>query len=277
MLCMDSATQRATATLRMTRLMLLAAPLLLVLGILAYAVVNHRVEDSISSYYLGPARDLFVAMLVATGVLLVAYRGEGLEDYALNLAGFYAVFVALVPTQLASTLAALDPGDAQRLVLSVRIGVVAVLLVSACLLVISVRAAGWLHRHFRHSRLTMLLGWGSSAGLLAFLALLAWRTVQGTDFAWVHGMAAFLMIASMGVAIASHLGAGAWCPQDYSGGKRRHYALLLVLMVSGLAAWPVLKLAGISQALFVVEWFEILLFAWFWLLESRRLWHEPAP
>ena len=53
-------------TLRYVRLMLLVVPLLLIVAILIYAVVNHRIEDSISSYYLGPARDLFVAMVVAT-------------------------------------------------------------------------------------------------------------------------------------------------------------------------------------------------------------------
>lgn len=84
-------------TLRYVRLMLLVVPLLLIVAILIYAVVNHRIEDSISSYYLGPARDLFVAMVVATGILLVVYSGAPMEDLALNLAGFYAMFVALVP------------------------------------------------------------------------------------------------------------------------------------------------------------------------------------
>lgn len=45
-------------TLRYVRLMLLVVPLLMVVAIIIYALVNHRVEDSISSYYLGPARDL---------------------------------------------------------------------------------------------------------------------------------------------------------------------------------------------------------------------------
>ena len=40
-----------------------------------------------------------VGALFAIAACLVAYQGVGLlEDYALNGAGFYAVFVALVPT-----------------------------------------------------------------------------------------------------------------------------------------------------------------------------------
>lgn len=62
-------------TLRYVRLMLLVIPLLLLVAILIYGILTGRIEDSISSYYLGPTRDLFVAMLVATGVLLVVYKG----------------------------------------------------------------------------------------------------------------------------------------------------------------------------------------------------------
>ncbi|GAA3298615.1 hypothetical protein [Glutamicibacter nicotianae] len=61
------------STLRYVRLMLLVVPLLLVVAIVIYGIANQRIEDSLSSYYLGPARDLFVAMLVTTGVLLVVY------------------------------------------------------------------------------------------------------------------------------------------------------------------------------------------------------------
>src|SRR5690606_16488599 len=111
-------------TLRYVRLMLLVVPLLLVVAILIYGLVNQRIEDSLSSYYLGPARDLFVAMLVTTGALLVVYSGEELEDYALNLAGFYAMFVALVPTKLGETLSTLSPGDQSKLILSVRVAIV---------------------------------------------------------------------------------------------------------------------------------------------------------
>lgn len=263
-------------TLRYVRLMLLVVPLLLVVAIVIYGIVNHRIEDSLSSYYLGPARDLFVAMLVTTGALLVVYTGEGLEDYALNLAGFYAIFVALVPTRLGDTLASLGAADRARLILSVQVAVVAVLVVSLVFMWLGYRTDNWPHRALFHSKLTRLLGVISTLLLIGFVMLLLWRTVEAEQFAGVHASAAFLLIISMGTAIASHLGHKQICATDTSGGKKIHYGIILCLMVLGLAAWPILLAVGIKEALFIVEWFQIGLFSYFWYLESRRLWNPAA-
>ncbi len=69
-------------TLRYLRLMLLVIPLLLLVAIAWYACWTGRIWESISSYYLGPARNLFVAMMVSTGVLLVVYKSLALESTA---------------------------------------------------------------------------------------------------------------------------------------------------------------------------------------------------
>jgi len=262
-------------TLRYVRLMLLVVPLLLVVAIVIYGIVNQRIEDSLSSYYLGPARDLFVAMLVTTGALLVVYSGEALEDYALNLAGFYAMFVALVPTKLGETLATLAPAEQGKLILSVRVAIIAVLIVSASFVWLGIRTSSWPHKSLAHSTLTKTLGWISAGLLAAFILLLIWRAVEGQTFAWVHASAAFLLIFSMGIAIASHLGHAPMCHEDTSGGSPNRYRIILGLMALGLIAWPILLVAGVDEALFIVEWFQIGLFAYFWYLESRRLW-DPA-
>ena len=261
-------------TLRYVRLMLLVVPLLLIVAILIYAVVNHRIEDSISSYYLGPARDLFVAMVVATGILLVVYSGTPMEDLALNLAGFYAMFVALVPTRFEASLALLDEAGRSRAVLSVRVAIIAVLIVTAVFVYLGRRTRRWPSPDLLGTprrRFLMIL-----CGLLlaAFLLLVIWRVIEGTYFAGVHITAAFLLVCSMAVAIASHLGTGGLCDGDTSGGRRTHYAAILWLMGAGLAAWPVLVWLGVRQAVFIVEWFQIGLFAYFWYLESRRLWEH---
>ncbi|ALG28420.1 hypothetical protein AOZ07_05005 [Glutamicibacter halophytocola] len=263
-------------TLRYVRLMLLVVPLLLVVAIVIYGIVNQRIEDSLSSYYLGPARDLFVAMLVTTGALLVVYSGEALEDYALNLAGFYAMFVALVPTRLGETLATLAPAEQGKLILSVRVAIVAVLIVSAAFVWLGIRTSNWPHKALMHSALTRALGWISTGLLAVFILLLIWRAFEGKTFAWVHASAAFLLIFSMGIAIASHLGHAPMCHQDTSGGSPNRYRIILGLMALGLVAWPILLVAGVDEALFIVEWFQIGLFAYFWYLESRRLWNPVA-
>ena len=263
-------------TLRYVRLMLLVVPLLLVVAIVIYGIVNQRIEESLSSYYLGPARDLFVAMLVTTGALLVVYSGEALEDYALNLAGFYAMFVALVPTRLGETLATLAPAEQGKLILSVRVAIVAVLIVSAAFVWLGIRTSSWPHKALMHSTLTRALGWISTGLLAVFILLLIWRAFEGKTFAWVHASAAFLLIFSMGIAIASHLGHAPMCHEDTSGGSPNRYRIILGLMALGLIAWPILLVAGVDEALFIVEWFQIGLFAYFWYLESRRLWDPVA-
>ena len=264
-------------TLRYVRLALLVVPLLLMVAIVIYGLLNGKVEDSISSYYLGPSRDLFVAMLVSTGVLLVVYKGAPLEDYALNLAGFYAIFVALVPTRLGQTLSALSSSAQVQLIRSVQISVVAVLIVSAVFVWLEWKTAKWTPRALHTSKLSTALSISSTVALVAFIGLLLWRSIEGTDFAGVHYAAALLLILSMGVAIASHLGREDLCAVDTSGGRPMHYAVLLILMALGIIGWFVLNALGIAQALFIVEWYEIGLFSYFWYLESRRLWEAPTP
>ena len=189
------------STLRYVRLMLLVVPLLLVVAIVIYGIANQRIEDSLSSYYLGPARDLFVAMLVTTGVLLVVYTGEELEDFALNLAGFYAMFVAVVPTRLGETLADLPIGEQRRLIFSVQVSVIAVLVVSVVFIWLGIRTSNAPHRALFQSSLTKILGLLSTLLLIAFVLLLLWGAIEGGQFAGVDGGAAFLLIFSMGIAI----------------------------------------------------------------------------
>ncbi|MGO2619496.1 MAG: hypothetical protein ACTH82_05315 [Glutamicibacter ardleyensis] len=263
-------------TLRYVRLALLVVPLLLMVAVVVYGLLNGKVEDSISSYYLGPSRDLFVAMLVSTGVLLVVYKGSPLEDYALNLAGFYAIFVALVPTRLGQTLSVLTASAQIQLIRSVQISVVAVLVVAAVFVWLEWKTNKWTPRALRTSRLSSILTISSTAALVAFIGLLLWRSIEGVDFAGVHYAAALLLILSMGVAIASHLGREDLCETDTSGGRSRHYAVLLILMALGIIGWFILHAAGVAQALFIVEWYEIGLFSYFWYLESRRLWESPT-
>ncbi|MGP5048924.1 hypothetical protein [Glutamicibacter ardleyensis] len=264
-------------TLRYVRLALLVVPLLLMVAIMIYGLLNGKVEDSISSYYLGPSRDLFVAMLVSTGVLLVVYKGAPLEDYALNLAGFYAIFVALVPTRLGQTLSSLTSSAQIQLIRSVQISIVAVLVVSAVFVWLEWNTKKWTPRALHTSKLSTILSLSSTVALVAFIGLLFWRSIEGTDFAGVHYAAALLLILSMGVAIASHLGREDLCEVDTSGGRPIHYAVLLILMALGIIGWFVLNALGIAQALFIVEWYEIGLFSYFWYLESRRLWEAPTP
>jgi hypothetical protein len=56
-------------------------------------------QTSISAYYYTPVHGYFIGGLVAIGVCLFCLKGStDLEDTLLNLAGMFALIVALVPT-----------------------------------------------------------------------------------------------------------------------------------------------------------------------------------
>lgn len=93
---------------------------MLVLGI---AIVRHwaltdlHFQGSISAYFYTPIRPVFVGVLFACGIGLVAYSSSDIvENMLLNLSGVMAFFVATIPTppdkdDLAGALAASDSMD----------------------------------------------------------------------------------------------------------------------------------------------------------------------
>jgi hypothetical protein len=186
------------------------------------------------------------------------------------------MFVALVPTKLGETLANLDAAAAQKLVHSIQVSVLALLVVATAFVWLDFKTMNWAPRALLQSTWTRVLTAASSVLLVGFLVLLVWRTIEGTEFAGVHVAAALLLISSMGIAIASHLGSGRLSATDTSGGRAPHYAGLLVLMLLGVVAWLVLTAIGVKQALFLVEWYEIALFVYFWYLETKRTWNPET-
>jgi hypothetical protein len=63
------------------------------------AVVGIELKGSMSAYYHSPMRNFFVGLLFAVGLCLYLYKGfSPRENIILNLAGVFAVGVALFPT-----------------------------------------------------------------------------------------------------------------------------------------------------------------------------------
>src|SRR5262249_27422314 len=74
----------------------LVFPIALWLG--GYWLSQLSLQSSISAYYHTPMRDLFVGTLFAVGSFLYLYKGfSAAENYALNLAGIFAVGAAVFP------------------------------------------------------------------------------------------------------------------------------------------------------------------------------------
>jgi len=75
-------------------------PFVLVLG--KMLLDGPGIQDSISAYYYTAMRDVFVGSLCAIAVFLISYRYDHTDDIAGNLAGAFAIGVALFPTQPAT-------------------------------------------------------------------------------------------------------------------------------------------------------------------------------
>jgi hypothetical protein len=73
-------------------------PFTLMLG---YFVIFHgeKIQSSISDYYYTGMRDVFVGALCGEALFLFFYRGyDKLDDWAGNIAGFFAIGIAWFPT-----------------------------------------------------------------------------------------------------------------------------------------------------------------------------------
>jgi hypothetical protein len=278
------------------RWLLICVPSLLFVVTTLTALQQGELERSISAYYGGPVRDIFVGALFAIAACLVAYQGVGLlEDYALNGAGFYAVFVALVPTGFAQLMTELqqnptpdgiEPADH---VWFLRIALTSVLVLCLVLVVREVATgkvrqlfvdvgntlANWVNRSFL--LLTALL-------LAGFLALTMWQLWSGSAAEVrmegialgpvqlsIHDLAAIFMIASLAVAVLTHT----WpfyMFRDLWPSGRFFYGVIFLLMTIGILV-PVLlaRVIAPEHVVIFIEWWEIALFAVFWGLETRRV------
>jgi hypothetical protein len=73
-----------------------ALPFVLIIG--KIILESPGISGSISAYYYSVMRDVFVGSLFATGIFLICYRYDLLDDIASTIAGICAIGVALFPT-----------------------------------------------------------------------------------------------------------------------------------------------------------------------------------
>ncbi|HSN10874.1 MAG TPA: hypothetical protein VLS51_02045, partial [Propionibacteriaceae bacterium] len=97
---MRSKGQSTIITYRALRMGVVAAAVLLMVSLVVEVVrVHGLVLTSISASFYSPVRNIFVGVLIATGMALIAIMGrEKGEDGALNLAGMLAPVIGLLPT-----------------------------------------------------------------------------------------------------------------------------------------------------------------------------------
>ena len=275
---------------------LIGLPVLLFIVTLTIGAWNRSLPSSISAYYSGSSRDVFVGVMIATAACLIAYRGTtALEEFSLNMAGFFAVFVALIPTTLASVMQELREVkerpvggfSAADYGLSLRITVFWVVIVCAVLALLTLR------RSHRTAEMFARGGWGRIFVIVAtlltalFLALLVWQlyfagpadqvTLDGLGGpAKLHNYAAIVMILLLAVAVWSHAYPDRAAKGDPTAEASDRDLLHLYKWIF-LAMTPGVVLIGLVVKLFApdhwvlaIEWWEIGWFAAFWAVETRR-------
>lgn len=253
----------AIKTWRYLRLSIVA----MVLGIFAailhsvWTVPEHCLQHSISGYYYTPVRGFLVGALVAVGVCLVALKGNTeLEDVFLNLAGAFAPVIALVPTPNLGTCAR----DIDTTGRNANVGnnMVALLVVGAVALLV----VAWLV--LREPDPPRGVGW-LAAFALWLVAVLFFAFDRPLFLKQAHNVAAVAMfLFILGVVVANAL--------DAAGDpKRNAYGVIAMLMVASILAFVVLWLAGLwLHRVFAIEAAMIGLFAVFWVIQTKELWHE---
>jgi hypothetical protein len=286
------------------RWLMFILPAVLLVVTIWTAIQQQNLERSISAYYGGPVRDVFVGVMIATAVCMIAYRGSSmLEDYTLNGAGIYATFVALVPSTLDRVLNDLgknpqpigdDPllaesgSAADDYISFLQAAITTVVVLCVLLAVIELTKFRRLARLWNVSPRNKFFIVVTSALLGVFLVVAmvqVWRS-DAVDVAmsvitrgpWqpgIHDFAAYFLIGALAVAVLSH----AW-PRVAAGRNvsqadlavAGRYKVIFVLMLAGapLVALIVYLVSPDHWTIFV-EWWEIALFCVFWLLETRRV------
>jgi hypothetical protein len=100
---------------RYLRLGMVGLLLCLAAAVLYQSLRQGRLLGSVSAYYYTPAQAFFVGGLIGLGACMIALKGMNtVEDVALNLAGVFAVIVAIVPTGRSDYEAALRACEAAR-------------------------------------------------------------------------------------------------------------------------------------------------------------------
>jgi len=253
-------------------------------------------QTSISAYYYTPARAVFVGALMAIGLSLIVIKGStGWEDVFLNVAGMLAPVVALVPignpgecwsikpeplptvrnpltnaVELAPWVEKNIENNIQALLWAGGAALLAAAVIAGIAFAVGAR---------RGERRTLADLWtGPQRGtVLSLLAVLAFLVAGAVLFAtWdrfeenAHGLAAYAMFGSLAAAaLVNALECRKFALRWYV----RLYGLIAILM--GAAALLVLVKNWHHKTL-VLEILEIGLFAGFWIVQTRELWHTTV-
>lgn len=240
-------------------------------------------QTSLSAYYYTPVRAIFVGALMAIGLALIVIKDRPVEDTALNVAGMLAPVVALVPTTKIGGCWSIEPDPdplvkgelAQWVVRNIENNFAALavagvigLVVAIALAVRDKRARRTTEQTDRNMRISARI---SGAILLIFVVLMIrWEYFK----IFAHHLAAGSMFVALNVAV---IATARWenSERKLFGWRYRHWyrALAWLMSVGGLVVWGLAALTTAHHVLVIEAW-EIVMFAAFWLVQTVDNWHE---
>ncbi len=274
-------------TYRYVRAAIAGSVLLLFMAVLLQILADGgAIQGSMSAYYYGPVRGVFVGTLVATGLALVAIKGRpGPEDILLNLAGMLAPVVAFVPTPVLATEALCREGAKRcidpEFLPGVENNMAALILIGPPILVF----AWWTSvRTDTTSRSVRLSLTGASAVWVGFAFWFFWGP-RDAFLETAHYLAAGLMFALIIVVVWVNA-----LRTDHAfrvGTTWVHYRLVyrVIAATMALALLSALVFSWATRAntdrtfplIFVLEAVVLLLFLTFWVAQTSEFWDEGLP
>ena len=262
------------------RYLRIAMPLLLLMLLTSVVIQIYSSNPdcwqlSVSAYYYTAARAVFVGSLIAVGVCLIVYRGNtDVEDVALNVAGFLAIVVALVPTVVDQTCTASNVPSPTELTRAVNNNVTALLVTGGVVMVL----LWWFRARVEpSSRVGTLALWPllvSTIGLAVFAVVFAvwtsWVQAHG------HSLAAIALFVMIVIVVLINAVGLARTSQD-NPPRKAYVNRYLWIAIAMLVSFVVIVGAHLVSSSFTLWffWLEAVLlveFAVFWVVQTVELW-----
>ncbi|MGI8802615.1 MAG: hypothetical protein ACR2KV_10650 [Solirubrobacteraceae bacterium] len=225
-----------------------------------------------------------MGVLIALGLSLIVIKGRtAREDISLNMAGLLAPVVAVVPTTDVGTCWSVAPNPlplladgrpASWVVTNIDNNFYALLATGALGLAVGLILARLVNGGFGESiqkleRTTLLSLVFTGVALAAGLAMiLYWKSF----YTEAHLLAAILLFAALIVAVISK------AVEHRAKSPRRYFPLYSAVAVLMLLGGGVIVLAeiGHEHGMLVLEAYELLLFAVFWIVQTVDNWNEEV-
>nr|WP_314841061.1 hypothetical protein [uncultured Microbacterium sp.] len=297
----DDTVTTGQMTHRYLRLTLVLAVFALLTSVLIETVVlswqpltfGWRLLPSISHYFYTPARDVFVATLIAASLALLALSGRGRATTLLDIAAVFAPLIAIVPTGIASGMR-IDGAECpdslecvpREYLDGVRLGVaiyaIVVIVVVVVLAIIRAR-----RRSPARSALLVSLIAAIAAVVISALAFVP-PLNEGFPFNFwpvnsIHFVATLLFFGAFAAVPILHArGASEPGETPPTARQRTIYRWISGLLIADLA----LLVAAVafrqvfgeaSPFVLIGEAVALCLFAWFWWMQTFQRWDDPNP